>query len=163
MRGITKNSADTSINRVGGFGMDFSMVEKGFRASDGETSSTIGCFFWRRKRRSRAISGILSPADSRCLSRDFLLMLSMSCGRICVFAFPAVIYLRCRGAGRVLLGKAVRSTSTFDGGIGNDANSLAPSAIALSATNRCSTEYWFLKNSWISALYDGDQHWCSCL
>ena len=51
----------------------------------------------------------------------------------------------------------MRSARTSEGGIGNEANSLAPIASAFSATKRWSAEYWFLKNSSIRALFKFDE------
>ena len=74
-----------------------------------------------------------------------------------VLGLSETIYLLCSGAGSILLGKTVRSARTSEGGIGNEANSLAPIASAFSATKRWSAEYWFLKNSSIRALFKFDE------
>jgi hypothetical protein len=77
----------------------------------------------------------------------------MSSTRRGTSSVSAAMYLRCRGPGSILLGNSVLSSGTREGGMGSDASSLAPIARALSATKRWSVEYWFLKNSWMSALF----------
>ena len=60
---------------------------------------------------------------------------------------PPAINLLCIAGWSLFEGNDMRDDATLGGGTGKDANSLAPSARAVSITNLWSMEYWFLKNS----------------
>ena len=160
MRGMMKCVAATLL-KVGdvrafvGGGRAGAKVEYGLREEEGGSSVMLGRWGARRRRRSRVAVGggavvVVSPlASARRVTlsarRAMVLVLASP------WTSPGERYFLCSGAGSVRLAKGAGAGGSLR--VGSAASSRAPRASAVSATKRCSTEYWFLKNSWISVLY----------